>query len=259
MKMLMVDSHCHLGSKEYVGCTDQVVQRARDAGVDYMLTVSTSTDDMQTNIDIAHSYDGIFCSIGVHPNHCSDCEDFSNIAHFFNDDKVVAVGEIGLDYFYNESTKNVQKFTLSEILEISAKSNLPYIFHARNCYPDIFDIISEFDGIQGVFHCYTDNIENAQRVLDLGFYISVSGIITFEKSNDLREVLKYIPDDRLLIETDAPYLAPVPYRGKTNEPAYVKLAARRIAEERKMLLEDLDDLVVRNFFTLFTKAKRMSL
>ncbi len=255
--MVIVDSHCHLSSSEYSGCIEEKVRKAKLMDVRYMLTVSTCWEDIHTNIEIAHCYDNVFCSVGIHPSHFDKSVTLDSFVGLLNDDRVVAIGEVGLDFYYKDICEIDQKGFLIDILDISHGHGLPYIFHARSCYPDIFDILKGYDGIEGVFHCYTDNLENARIILDMGFYISMSGIITFKKSDDLREVLRYIPNDRLLVETDCPYLAPVPMRGKVNEPAYVRLVAERVAEEKGIALEELAELTTNNFFRLFKKGKRV--
>lgn len=256
--MIIVDSHCHLVSNEHdrqPKDLDTIIKNAKRMDVEYMLAVSTCMSDIEPNIAIASTYENIFCSVGIHPNHSIAPLDMDLISSYLDHKKVVAIGEVGLDYFYNTPGKDDQKKLLHEMLSLSEQTDLPYIFHARDCFPDIFDILSEYKNMRGVFHCYTGNTKNARIILDKGFYISLSGIITFKNSGDQKEVLRYIPNDRLLIETDSPYLSPVPFRGQTNEPAYVRLVAEKISEEKKMSLEEIAEMTTRNFFTLFHRAR----
>lgn len=254
--MILIDSHCHLFFKELLDNMEEVMQKAERMDVRYMLSVATEIENIHTNLDLADKYDNVFCSVGVHPSHYGSSVKASDIIPFIHHKKVVAIGEVGLDYYYQKETPIENQVSMfQEMLAVSEHCDLPYIIHARDCFPDILDIMSDFKNMHGVFHCYTGNVENAKKILDKGFYISFSGIVTFKNSNDLCEVLRYIPDDRLLIETDAPYLAPQPFRGKTNEPSYVRLVAEKVAVERKMELEKVANISTSNFFKLFTKAK----
>lgn len=260
--MIIVDSHCHLTSNEYdrpPPNLETILTNAKKMNVEYMLSVSTCMPEFSQNLEIAESHTNIFCSIGVHPSHSNEKLDMSLVSKYLDNKKTIAIGEVGLDYFYSDPekghpTKLDQQRLFHKMLSLSKTTNLPYIFHARDCYPHIFDILSEYENINGVFHCYTDNIENAKKIIDKGLYISVSGIITFKNSSDLRKVLRYIPLDRLLIETDSPYLSPIPFRGQINEPAYVRLVAEKVSEEKKIKLEEIAETTTRNFFTLFSKS-----
>ena len=252
----MIDSHAHL---YYDGIYENLPERlrfAKLAGVSHVLTVGTDFGTMPTNIEIAESQDNVFCSVGVHPLHSNEPRNLEQLKVWSQKEKVVAIGEVGLDYHYEEDNpRDEQQKLLGDMLSLSSDVNLPYIFHARECYPDIFDIIAEYDIKNAVFHCFTDTIENAKKVLDLGYYISFSGVITFKKSEELREIVKYIPDDRFLIETDSPYLAPVPHRGKQNEPAFVSLVAECVAALRNRTIDEISEITSANFFRLFSKAQ----
>ncbi len=252
----MIDSHAHLYYKGIVENLAEKIRLAKLVGVDYILTVGTDSNTIPLNIEIAEKYDNVCCSVGIHPHHFKDGYDLELINKYLLHPKVVAIGEVGLDYYYkDETSKEDQIKLLHDMLSLSALSDLPYIFHARDCFEDIFDILKQYNIKNAVFHCYTDSIDNAKKILDLGYYISFSGIITFKNSNELREVAKYVPSNRILIETDCPYLSPVPYRGKTNEPAYVSLIAECIAELKNLSLEDVSIITNRNFFALFPKAE----
>ncbi|MDR1234151.1 MAG: TatD family hydrolase [Holosporales bacterium] len=252
--MKFVDSHCHLFFDEIFQDLDGKLRLANLADVRYFLSVSTDSGTLEKNLMISEERGGVCCSVGIHPLHSDEDYSLCHLGGFLTHDRVVAIGEVGLDYHYDDApSREKQLSTLEEML--SFPSDLPYIFHARECFPDILDVISNFDNKSGVFHCYTGTIEDARKILDRGFYISFSGVITFNKSNDLREIAKFVPSDRLLIETDCPYLAPVPYRGKTNEPAYVTLVAECLATTRGVSVEEIADTTTNNFFNLFQKAK----
>ena len=256
----MIDSHAHLYYDEIYQNLDDKLKLAKLAGVTHILTIGTDFGTMPTNIEIAEKHDNVFSSIGVHPLHSHEPRDLKKLQDWSNKEKVVAIGEVGLDYHYEEENpRTAQKALLQDMLSISADVNLPYIFHARECFPDILDIVADYDITDAIFHCYTDSLENAKKILDLGYYISFSGVVTFKKSEELREIARFVPDDRFLIETDSPYLAPVPYRGKTNEPAFVSLIAECLANLREKTIDEISDITTKNFYTLFPKAKKLSL
>jgi TatD DNase family protein len=252
--LIIVDSHCHLTVPEYEGILEGKLRNATEADVKYMLTISTSYDSFAANIAVAEQYDNVFCPVGIHPQHSGDLFEKEAMVAALRHDKVVAVGESGLDYFYEDPPRDLQLQLFHEMLELS--NELPYVFHARDCYSDILDAIAEHDIKGGVFHCYTGSIENARKILDSGFYISISGIVTFKNAVELQRVVQYISSDRLLVETDAPFLAPFPHRGKTNEPAYVRFVAEKLAELRGVDVETIADVTTDNFFRLFGKARR---
>ena len=255
----MIDSHAHLYYDGIYQDLNEKLRFAKLTGVTHVLTVGTDFGTMPSNIEIAEKYDNVFCSVGVHPLHCNEDRDLEKLKAWAQKDKVVAIGEVGLDYHYEEEApRDAQKKLLKDMLSLSESVDLPYIFHARECYPDIFDVIAEYNIENAVFHCYTDTIENAKKVLDLGYYISFSGVVTFKKSDELREIAKYVPADRFLIETDSPYLTPVPYRGKQNEPAYVALVAELLASLRNISVDELSEITTNNFFRLFSKARNHS-
>ena len=252
----MIDSHAHLCYPDIKNDLDEKLRLAKLAGVSHILTISTNISSMTENIEIANKYDNIFSSIGIHPSYFEDNYDLDEMIEMSKNEKVIGIGEIGLDYHYfEEAPKESQLNLLKDMLSLSNSIDLPYIFHSRECFEDIFNILSEYPIKSGVFHCYTDNLENAKKILDLGFYISFSGIVTFKNSDDLRSIAKYVPDDRFLIETDCPYLTPVPYRGKVNEPAFVSLVAECIADVRKTTISKISEITTQNFFQLFSKAK----
>ena len=254
--MILLDSHCHLFYEGIVEDIDNKIKMARLNDIKYMMTVSTNEKNILENIEICRRYGNVCCSVGIHPHDFSENYDLEYVKGFLKHEKVVAIGEVGLDYhFENATPKAEQKKLFHDMLSLSEICDLPYVIHARESFPDILEMMSEHKITSAVLHCYTDNLENANKILDLGYYISFSGVITFKKSDALREIVKYVPLDRMLVETDSPYLAPVPYRGKTNEPAYVREVAQCAADLKEVSLENFSKTVVQNFFDLFPKAK----
>ncbi len=252
----MIDSHAHLYYEGIYEHLEEKIRLAKLTGVDYIMTVGTDSNTIPLNIEISEKYKNVCCSVGIHPHHYKDGYDLGTIARQLKHPRVVAVGEVGLDYHYeNETPKEDQLKLFRDMLSLGEECNLPYIIHSRDCFEDIFGVMAEYSIPSAVFHCYTDNIDNAKKILDLGYYISFSGIITFKNALDLREIVRYVPSDRILIETDCPYLTPVPYRGKVNEPAYVSLVAECVAGIRETSIEDISEITSRNFFRLFKKAQ----
>ncbi|MDR2458784.1 MAG: TatD family hydrolase [Holosporales bacterium] len=251
----LVDSHAHLFYEGVYDTLDYKLKFAKLAGVDYILSVGTDSKTMAKNIEIAERFSNVFASVGIHPHHFSDGYDIAELIKLSKHDKVVAIGEVGLDYHYDDATPKSGQITLfRDMLSISKECKLPYIIHSRECFDDIFDIMAEYKLPPSVFHCYTDTRENVSKILDRGHYISFAGVITFKKSDELREIVKYVPADRLLIETDCPYLSPVPYRGKPNEPAFVSIVAECVAQVRGIGVKEVASLTSDNFFRLFQKA-----
>jgi TatD DNase family protein len=254
--MNLIDTHCHLNLLS--DNLDAVVQRARDAGVTEMITISTKLSQITKILKIAESYDGVNCSIGVHPHEAGVEGDITveDLLRHAKHPKVVGVGETGLDYFYNKPDPGIQMDNFLVHIEAARISKLPLIVHTRDADMDTAITLeneSKKGFFTGVLHCFTGGIELAERAIELGFYISISGIITFKSSKTLVEVLKKIPLDRILVETDSPYLAPVPFRGKTNEPAYVVETHRAVAEIMQVDTEVFTQITTRNSLKLFSK------
>lgn len=254
--MTLVDSHAHLFYEGIYENLDEKIRMSVLSGVKYILSVSTDSKSMMKNLEIADNYKNVCCSIGIHPHHFADGYSMDELKSLLNNKKVVAIGEVGLDYHFEDSTSRADQLTLlQDMLSLSEYCDLPYIIHARECFPEIFEVMNDYKGIKAVFHCYTDSLENAKKILDMGYYISFSGVITFKKSEELRNILRYVPKDRLLLETDCPYLAPIPVRGKINEPAYVNFIAECAAEVLDITIEEISENTTNNFFALFEKAK----
>jgi len=256
--MPLVDSHCHLNFEPLNAGLEDVLQHARDNGVGHMLCVSVTLETFPEVRALAHGHANLFASVGVHPNEREgrepSVEDLTGLA---DDARVVAIGETGLDYYRSQGDMAWQQERFRRHIRAAKISGKPLIIHTREAAVDTLRIMREerAQDIGGVMHCFTESWEVARAALDLNFHISFSGIVTFRNAEALREVAKQVPQDRLLIETDAPYLAPVPFRGKTNEPAYVKHVAECLAMLRATSFEDIAAHTTRNFFGLFRQAK----
>jgi TatD DNase family protein len=255
---MLVDSHCHLDFDSLSEDRAGVLARARTAGVGTMLTIGTHRANHQVVKDIADSADDIWCSVGIHPHEAdSDSLLADEIVTLTQHPKVVGIGETGLDFYYDHSDRARQAESFRAHCVAGRETGLPVIVHTRNADAETAAILQEESGagaLKGVIHCFSATRDFATTALDLGFYISLSGIVTFKNAEDIRQTAKLVPEDRLLIETDAPYLAPVPKRGKTNEPAYVAYTAARVAELRGIPVEALAALTTANFFRLFDRA-----
>ena len=255
---MLVDSHCHLDFSDFAEEREAIISRARSAGVETMLTISTRLDEFQGVRAIAEAHDGIWCSVGVHPHEAKDHADLAPqelvalAAHW----KVVGIGETGLDFHYDLSPRDLQERVFRAHIGASRETGLPLIIHAREADREVAHILDEERPPPGVMHCFSSGRALAEAALALGFYISISGIVTFRNAADLRAIVRDLPLDRLLVETDAPYLAPVPYRGKRNEPAFVAATAAAVAELKGIELQHLAEMTSANFFRLFDKAGR---
>ncbi|MDO8706124.1 MAG: TatD family hydrolase [Sulfuricaulis sp.] len=253
----LVDSHCHLNFEPLNAGLEDVLQRARDNGVGHMLCVSVTLETFPEIRAISRSHSTVFASVGIHPNE-TDGRDpaVDELVELANDERVVAIGETGLDYFRSQGDMSWQQERFRRHIRAARESGKPLIVHTRDAAADTLRIMREEGAadIGGVMHCFTESWEVAHQALDLNFHISFSGIVTFRNADALREVAKRVPDDRLLIETDAPYLAPMPHRGKTNEPAFVRYVAESLASTRVSTLDEIADVTTRNFFSLFRLA-----
>jgi TatD DNase family protein len=240
---------------------DDVLRHARDNGVGHMLCVSVTLETFPEIRALAHAHPHIFASVGVHPNEREGQEPtVDELVELAKDDRVVAIGETGLDYFRSQGNMGWQQERFRRHIRAAKQSGKPLIIHTRDAAADTLRIMREEDatGIGGVMHCFTESLQVARDAMDLNFYISFSGIVTFRNAEALREVAKIVPPDRLLVETDAPYLAPMPFRGKTNEPAYVRHVAECLAEVRQTSLESIAESTTQNFFRLFHDAKAVA-
>jgi len=253
---ILADSHCHLDFPDFAAERDAVIGRARAAGVETMLTICTRLDQFAEVRAIAEAYDGIWCSVGAHPHEAADHAPLltEQLLALTDHPRVVGIGETGLDFHYDLSPREVQERVFRVHIAASRASGLPLIIHAREADRDIARILEEERPAPGVLHCFSSGRALAEAAIDLGFYVSISGIVTFRNAEELRAIVRDLPLDRLLVETDAPYLAPVPYRGKRNEPAFVAATAAAVAALKGVAPEHIAAVTHDNFFRLFTKA-----
>jgi TatD DNase family protein len=254
--MMFVDSHCHLEMESYQGDRDNIIRTCIDEGMEYVLTVGTEESYFKSVIDLVDRYPFIYGAIGIHPHNAGDFNDRTEkairktVAH----KKIVGYGEVGLDFFKNYSPRDIQKKIFVRQLALAAELNLPVIIHSRDAKKETVDILkSECGPGNGVIHCFSYDRSAAEVFLDMGFYISIPGTVTYKTAEVLREALRYIPHERLLAETDAPFLTPVPHRGKRNVPWYVKITIAAMAAELKTTTEELAATLRDNFVKLFLK------
>ena len=257
---MLVDSHCHLDRLDlgaYPNGLDGAIEAAQERDVSAMLCVCISDENRQDVLDIAEKYPDIFASVGVHPADVSgDVVTVEQLCHWADHPRVVALGETGLDYYYAAEHAQTQQRSFQNHLCASAKLKLPTIVHTRDAREDTIALIERYGDprVGGVLHCFTEDWQMAQKAINLNYYISISGIVTFKKADNVRDVVAKLPIDRLLVETDSPYLAPVPYRGKSNEPKYVREVAEFIAQFKGISFEQLCQQTTENFYRLFNRA-----
>lgn len=256
---MLVDSHCHLDFPDFAEELPDIIERARVAGIGRMVTISTRVRRFPQVLAVAERFDEVFCSVGTHPHNAHEELDISadELVRLSDHPKVVAIGEAGLDYFYDKSPREAQAQGLRTHIEAARRTGLPLVIHSRDADEDMASILEQ-ESAQGAFpmvlHCFSSGRELMERGIALGAYVSFSGIITFKKSDELRAICSDVPEDRLLVETDAPYLAPQPWRGKRNEPAYVAETARVVGECKGLDEAGIRSLTGENFFRLFSKV-----
>ncbi len=251
---MIIDTHAHLDFPDYKDDIDEVIERAGEVGVEYMINVGTTVASSNKSIELAKQYEQIYASIGIHPNEASKVsgEEWSRLEALAGGDKVVAIGETGLDYYRDRSKREDQKRLFHQHIELAQRHNLPVIIHNREASSDCLDIVHEYSGkIKGVVHCFAGTVEDAEEFLKLGFHVSFAGPITFPKADNLREALKAVPVERLLLETDCPFLAPQPKRGKRNEPSYLQYTIPVFAELYKLSVEDIKRITTFSAKNLF--------
>ena len=256
---MLVDSHCHLDFPELRADLDGVLSRMSDNGVTHALTISTTLETFPAVREVAHSHANVWCSAGVHPDERRDGREVTidELVAMGTDARVVAIGETGLDYYRVEGDTEWQRERFRTHIRAARKLKKPLVIHTRSSAEDTLRVMRE-EGAQevgGVMHCFTETMEVAQGALALGFHISFSGIVTFKNAKDLKEVAKQVPMERMLVETDSPYLAPVPHRGKQNQPAFVKHVAEEIAARRGIAFDEVARVTTDNFFRLFRHAR----
>ncbi|HTC56360.1 MAG TPA: TatD family hydrolase [Candidatus Sulfotelmatobacter sp.] len=265
---MFVDSHAHLDSKQFDSDREQVIARAREAGVQTIVAIGNGDgpEDVDCGIRLAEKYDFIYATLGIHPHEArlANEDAYQNMERLAKHPKVIAWGEIGLDYYYDHSPREVQKEVFTRQMELAATAKLPIVIHCRpseesdNAWDDCLGLIREHwaaKGLGGILHCFTGNWTQGKSALDMGFMISFAGNVTFPKAQQIRDVALQVPLERLLIETDSPYLAPVPHRGKRNEPAFVKETARKLGELLGRSAEEVGQQTSRNFYNFFKLAE----
>jgi TatD DNase family protein len=262
---LFIDSHCHLDGPRFESDRDQVISRAREAGVTNMLAIGTGDrpGTLDCAVKIADQHDFIYATVGIHPHEAKLAKDsdFAELEQLARNPKVIAWGEIGLDYYYDHSPRETQQKVFIQQMEMARTAKLPIVIHCRpsdnsdNAWSDCLGLIVQHwkpSGLGGVLHCFTGEWAHAKHALDLGFTISFAGNVTFPKAQQIRDSAMQVPLDRMLIETDSPFLAPIPYRGKRNEPAFVKEVARQIGELRGLTMEEIGRQTSQNFYRFFS-------
>lgn len=251
---MFVDSHCHLDrlDKTPEELSD-VLNFARNRGIEHFLCVSVSVKDFPAMLDTVKNFKDVSVSCGVHPLHQEDACSYDELLNMADNEEVVAIGETGLDYFYSAETKAVQLTSFVDHIKVANKLNKPLIIHTRDAQDDTINLLKQHKApsTRGVLHCFTETWEMAQAAIELGMYISISGIVTFKTATELQDVVKKIPLDKLLIETDSPWLAPVPYRGKPNQPGFVREVGEFIADLKGITVDELAKITTDNFYNLF--------
>lgn len=259
---MLIDHHCHLDFPQFAQDLPGVISRAKTAGVGAMVTISTHVKKIDTLLALAQRDADLYCSVGTHPHNADQEMDVTTsdlVRIATSHDEIVAIGEAGLDYFYQKSTRENQAEGFRRHIAAARITGLPLEIHTRDADDDCKAILEE-EHAKGAFpallHCYTGGMDLAMRAVELGLYVSFTGVVSFKKSEALRDIARAVPLERILVETDAPYLAPEPFRGKTNEPAYVVHTAAAIAKARGISLDEMASATTQNFFRLFTKVKR---
>ncbi|MCX8514987.1 MAG: hypothetical protein RL017_164 [Pseudomonadota bacterium] len=258
---MFIDSHCHLNFPELATNIEYYLNEMQNNKVSHALCVGTRLDNLDTIVALASKYSHIFASVGIHPDEKMENVNLSadDLLKYTNNPKVIAIGETGLDYYRTQGEDmswQQQRFMLH--IEVAKTVKLPLIIHTREAIDDTIDMLQANNAMScgAVMHCFTENLHQAKRCLDLGFYISISGIVTFKNATTVQEMAQYVPLDRLLIETDAPFLAPVPFRGKTNHPALVKHTAQYLADLKNISIDSIAQATSDNFFKLFKRATK---
>lgn len=255
--MMLIDSHAHIQGKEYAGQTEAVISRAKEAGVVKIIAVGGAGEISSNSeaVALADCFPDVYATVGMHPHDAKDVseQDLRSLRALASSAKVVAVGETGLDYYYNHSPHDVQRRVFSQFIQMAGETNLPLVVHERDAFRDTVELLRSAGERQarGVIHCFTGDLQAAQAYLNLGFYLSFTGIITFKNAQPLRDVVREVPLEKMFVETDSPYLAPVPHRGKRNEPAFVRFVAEMIAKIKDLTLDEVARVTTRNVHELF--------
>ena len=255
---MLVDSHAHLDLPEFDNDRNEVIKRAKKSGIDYILNIGINSESCSKTIKLADSYDFIYASIGIHPHDAKNINEntYSVLKSLANNKKVLAFGEIGLDFYRNLSPKAIQIKRFREQINLANELKLPVIIHNRDAHKETMEILKEegAKNLGGIIHCFSGDYSMAKSCIDMGFYISIPGTVTFPKAVELREIVKKLPISKILIETDCPFLTPVPYRGKRNEPSFVKYVAEKVASLKDMSFEEVAEITSQNFRSLFASS-----
>lgn len=245
---MFFDTHTHLDDEKFDTDRDEIIESLKDEGLSLAVNIGANIETSRNSIALAEKYDFIYASVGVHPNDTGDMteSDLAQIEEWAKHPRVVAIGEIGLDYHYDEPEPEIQKKWFKKQLELAKKLNMPYVVHDRDAHADVLDIIKKVGYFNGVMHCFSGSSEMARQVTDLGMYVSIAGQVTFKNAPKVQAVAQSVPLDKLLIETDSPYLTPEPFRGKRNNSAYVKYTAQKIAELRGMTIDEIAKVTMEN-------------
>jgi len=254
-KPIFVDSHAHLQDDKFSDDLDDVIREALDCGVDKILAPGTDLKDSRLGVEISEKHASVYAAVGIHPHLAAEtgADTIKQIKELSQSPKVIAIGEIGLDYYYDFAPREKQKEIFIKQIELALEQDLPMVVHSRSSLDDIFSIMDQTGGWEagGVFHCFPGELDQAMYIIDKGMSVSYTGIITFKKASRVRSIVRDIPIEHLLIETDSPYMAPEPYRGKRNNPSLVRTVAEKIAEIKDMPVEDVARITTENFNTIF--------
>jgi TatD DNase family protein len=247
----MIDFHAHLDDEKILPFLDEIIKRAKDTGVSLIISPSVNLDSALKIIEISKKFENVLPMIGIHPSEIDNFkdEDFNYLEDFIKKEKIIGIGEIGLDYTY-KTDKNKQKEIFEKQFQLAEKYKLPVVLHIRETFNNVFEILKNFKVIP-IWHSCTGNLEEVEKFLEIGGFISFSGIITFKNASRLREIVKIVPLERIFLETDSPYLTPEPYRGKINEPAYIKFVYQKVAEIKNIEIEKVNNIIRNNFENLF--------
>jgi TatD DNase family protein len=255
---MLIDSHAHIQGAEYAADSDAVIRRAREAGVEKIIVVG-GAGDLSSNeaaVALAQSYPDLYATVGMHPHDAKAVgdEELKRLRQLTANSRVIAVGETGLDFYYNHSPHDTQRNLFARFIDMARETGLPLVVHERDAHREVADLLRAEGGgaVRGVIHCFTGDYEAARNYLDLGFYLSFTGILTFKNAEPLRDVVRRLPLQKIFVETDSPYLTPVPYRGKRNEPAYVRFVAETVAKIKGIDLEEVAQTTTRNVKDLFS-------
>jgi len=252
---MLIDSHAHLEMPDFRKDLEQVIQRAKESGVEYIFTVGTEKKDWMRALEIAYSYPSIYAILGVHPHNAKKINDetYSTLRKLCRDEKVRAYGEIGLDFYRNLSPRDIQLKRFREQIQLARELRLPIVVHDREAHKETLEILKseKAEECGGIIHCFSGDYEMAKECIEMGFYISIPGSITFKNADGFQQIIKCLPLESLLVETDAPFLAPVPFRGKRNEPSYVRYTAQKVAELKKIPFEKVAEVTTENALCVY--------